>query len=62
MPESTTSSYTSFSQCHPERSEAVGSIAVFAHGAFPVEMHHAQKLQKSFRSPKATIPKDHPLG
>jgi len=35
-------------------------IAVFAHGAFPAEMHHAQKLQKSFRPPKATLLKDHP--
>ena len=24
------------------------SFAVFAHGAFPQEMHHAQKLQKTF--------------
>src|SRR5438067_3397505 len=24
------------------------SFAVFAHGAFPAEMHHAQKLQKIF--------------
>src|SRR2546430_9431368 len=30
------------------RGSARISFAVFAHGAFPAEMHHAQKLQKIF--------------
>src|SRR5438132_11658165 len=30
------------------RASACLSFAVFAHGAFPAEMHHAQTLQKIF--------------
>jgi len=46
--------------CRQRQSLCNIPFAVFAHGAFPAEMHHAQKLQKSFRSPKATLLKDHP--
>ena len=35
-------------------------FAGFAHVAFPAEMPHAQNLQKSFRSPEATMLTDHP--